>query len=151
MQILADGLDKALLRLGLEHGESGKVVVSDSKPLKTNHLASATGANGMDSTELMRELNASIDVLLDSENYLLSLNEYMNEARVARGDTAPSASHPHARPYPPPGLVTRTRAPQTAARKHTRPAARILLPDRPPPPPAAAVRSCTGSAPSRPP
>jgi hypothetical protein len=41
---------------------------------------SNAGANGMDSTELMRELNASIEILLDSENYLLSLNEYMNEA-----------------------------------------------------------------------
>ncbi len=37
------------------------------------------GANGMDSTELMRELNSSIDMLMDSENYLLALNESMNQ------------------------------------------------------------------------
>jgi hypothetical protein len=35
----------------------------------------------MDSTELMRELNSSIDMLMDSENYLLALNESMNQVR----------------------------------------------------------------------
>jgi hypothetical protein len=33
----------------------------------------------MDSTELMRELNSSIDMLMDSENYLLALSESMNQ------------------------------------------------------------------------
>jgi hypothetical protein len=73
-QILADGLDKALLRLGLEHGKFMKHVV-DLDQLDWW----IAGANGMDSTELMRELNSSIDMLMDSENYLLALNESMNQ------------------------------------------------------------------------
>jgi hypothetical protein len=35
----------------------------------------------MDSTELMRELNSSIDMLMDSENYLLALNESINQVQ----------------------------------------------------------------------
>jgi hypothetical protein len=80
LQILADGLDNALLRLGLEHGVSNAHFGLDAVDVRPEFDLKFIGANGMDSTELMRELNASIDILLDSENYLLSLNEYMNEA-----------------------------------------------------------------------
>ena len=66
-----------MLRLGLEHGWSKNICLAVA--LHHSDQSSQSGANGMDSTELMRELNASIEILLDSENYLLSLNEYMNE------------------------------------------------------------------------
>jgi hypothetical protein len=43
----------------------------------------------MDSTELMRELNSSIDMLMDSENYLLALNESMNQVQCVISDRNP--------------------------------------------------------------